>query len=210
VMFMAKHRDSIAAILIVAGFSIWIPIFILNLSALYFFVSSAFGIMALVILGNKRPKKVRAALCFLLIICFFIFVMVGYIIEFANNSKINRTVMKLAPKHTQAIKVTQIYDLISFNQPESVYIYFGGTTCTACINFQKEFELVYDNPEPTVYYYNAEEMPIDEAKAVFAELGLEYVPIIVKIDKGVITDSVNNADRNQIKQLLMCTTKSHI
>ena len=93
-----------------------------------------------------------------------------------------------------------IYDIFRVSEEQIFYVYFAKKECEECEAFNLALGNIVNEDFPTVFYYDIEAMPDEEAEDAMNRLNIDRVPYLIKLEKGSVVDSVTVADEDALKQ----------
>lgn len=193
----------------ILGLLSWVPNIIYQKPMSFWIYSIPLGIIG--IICSLSTKKYILLVLNLIIACsFFIFMMIGYtgnafssyLYPQKENMFINQSVA--APDGTLPLKEGEIYEKLSDNTTDTQIIYFGRTNCIYCDEFNASLKEALESKEQkySIYYYNTEKMPFEEASSILEQLDIDRVPYLIKVEKGIVVATQTVADKTQIINFL--------
>ncbi|WP_124065044.1 thioredoxin family protein [Clostridium sp. E02] len=193
----------------ILGILSWVPNIVYHKPMGFWIYSIPLGIIG-IICSIITKKYLLLVLNVLVAFSFFIFMMIGYTSNAISkhfypqkkNMFINQIVT--APEGTIPLNEGEIYEKLSKETTDTQIIYFGRTNCTYCDEFNTSLNeaLELKDQKYSIYYYNTEEMPFEEASEVLEQLDIDRVPYLVKIEKGIVVATQTVADKTQIINFL--------
>jgi len=193
----------IITICILLGILTWIPNLFWGRAEIYWVATIPLGIVALLCslaltVKTRYEKIVCFTLSIILSLSFPILMFTGTMIEMFGLSIEEESTIIIPPANTKPIQVGKIFDIIDENNPQTYIIYFGRTNCESCNRFEDTLSQAIIETGTQVYYYNTEDMPRDESIKVIEKLGIEYVPVLMKVLKGKVIDYTADFDSENV------------
>lgn len=159
----------------ILGIISWVPNIIFQKPMSFWIYSIPLGIIG-IICSIFTKKYLLLVLNVMISFSFFIFMMIGYtgnaisnyLYPQKENMFINQAIT--APEGTIPLNEGEIYEKLSNETTDTQIIYFGRTNCTYCDEFNISLNkaLEAEGQKYSIYYYNTEEMPFEEASDVLS------------------------------------------
>ena len=199
----------ISVLSLILGTLSWVPNIVYQKPMGVWIYSIPLGMLG-ILCSIFTKKYLLLVLNVLITFSFFIFMLIGYtsnaisnhLYPHKENMFINQSVT--APEGTLPLTEGQIYEKLSKETTETQIIYFGRTNCAYCDEFNSSLNEALESKDQkyTIYYYNTEEMPFEEASEVLEQLDIDRVPYLVKIKGGIVVATQTVADKTQIINFL--------
>lgn len=199
----------ISVLSFILGLLSWVPNIVYQKPMAFWIFSIPLGIIG-IICSIFTKKYLLLVLNVIIAFSFFIFMMIGYtgnaISNHLNPQKVNMFTNQAvtAPEGTIPLNEGEIYEKLSKEITDTQIIYFGRTNCNYCDEFNTSLNEALGSKDQkySIYYYNTEEMPFEEASAVLEQLDIDRVPYLVKVEKGIVVATQTVADKTQIINFL--------